>query len=146
MFLPRFSAVIIKDLMKIVILFIFLFSSLIFADDCSFEHLRNDFITESAEIDAKQSFETKGVSFIAVANGLGPARPGFEHIQMTACIILKTRWDVLWLGADSGNCSAQIELEKQAIAYSRIFNEEMLELAKHSKNYNCANDLQNLLN
>ena len=76
--------------MKIVILFIFiflfLFSPLVFADDCSFEHLRNDFITESAEIDAKQSFETKGVSFIAVANGLGPARPGFEHIQMTACI------------------------------------------------------------
>ena len=120
--------------MKIVILFIFLFSSLVFADDCSFEHLRNDFITESAEIDAKQSFETKGVSFIAVANGLGPARPGFEHIQMTACIILKTRWDVLWVSADSGNCSAQIELEKHAIAYSRIFNEEMLELAKHSKN------------
>lgn len=86
------------------------------------------------------------MSFIAVANGLGPARPGFEHIQMTACIILKTRWDVLWFGADSGNCSVQIELEKHAIAYSRIFNEEMLELAKHSKNYNCANDLQNLLN
>ena len=132
--------------MKIVILFLFLFSPLVFADDCSFEHLRNDFITESAEIDAKQSFETKGVYFIAVANGLGPARPGFEHIQMTACIILKTRWDVLWVGADNGNCSAQIELEKHAIAYSRIFNEEMLELAKHSKNYNCANDLQNLLN
>jgi len=133
--------------MKIVILFIFLFlfSPLVFADDCSFEHLRNDFITESAEIDAKQSFEAKGVSFIAVANGLGPARPGFEHIQMTACIILKTRWDVLWVGADNGNCSAQIELEKHAIAYSRIFNEEMLELAKHSKTYNCANDLQNLL-
>jgi hypothetical protein len=132
--------------MKIVILFLFLFSPLVFADDCSFEHLRNDFITESAEIDAKQSFETKGVSFIAVANGLGPARPGFEHIQMTACIILKTRWDVLWVGADSGNCSAQIELEKQAIAYSRIFNVEMLELTKHSKNYICAKDLQNLLN
>ena len=132
--------------MKIVILFIFLFFPSVFADDCSFEHLRNDFITESAEIVAKQSFETKGVSFIAIANGLVPARPGFEHIQMTACIILKTRWDVLWVGADSGNCSAQIELEKQAIAYSRIFNEEMLELAKHSKNYNCANDLQNLLN
>jgi len=132
--------------MKIVILFIFLFSPLVFADDCSFEHLRNDFITESAVIDAKQSFETKGVSFIAVANGLGPARPGFEHIQMTACIILKTRWDVLWVGADSGNCSAQIELEKQAIAYSRIFNVEMLELTKHSKKYICANDLQNLLN
>ena len=132
--------------MKIVILFIFLFSPSVFADDCSFEHIRNDFITESAEIDAKQSFETKGVSFIAVANGLGPARPGFEHIQMTACIILKTRWDVLWVGADSGNCSAQIELEKHAIAYSRIFNEEMLELTKHSKNYNCANDFQNLLN
>ena len=133
--------------MKIVILFIFLFlfSPLVFADDCSFEHLLNDFITESAEIDAKQSFEAKGVSFIAVANGLGPARPGFEHIQMTACIILKTRWDVLWVGADNGICSAQIELEKHAIAYSRIFNEEMLELAKHSKTYNCANDLQNLL-
>jgi hypothetical protein len=135
-----------QGLMKIVILFIFLFFPSVFADDCSFEHLRNDFITESAEIVAKQSFETKGVSFIAVANGLGPARPGFEHIKMTACIILKTRWDVLWVGADSGNCSAQIELEKHAIAYSRIFNEEMLELAKHSKNYNCANDLQNLLN
>ena len=41
--------------MKIVILFIFLFSPSVFADDCSLEHLRNDFITESAEIDAKQN-------------------------------------------------------------------------------------------
>jgi len=64
---------------------------------------------------------------------------------MSACIILKTKWDVLWVGSDTSNCSAYIELEEHAIAYSRVYNEKMIGLAKLSEKYNCANDLQNKL-
>jgi len=127
--------------MKIVVLFIILFSDFVLADDCSFAQIRNDFIIESAEIDAKYSFEAKGVSFIAVANGLIPARPAFEHINMSACLIVKTKWDVLWVGADSSICPAQKELELHAISYSRVFNEKMIQLAKLSKKYDCATEL-----
>ncbi|KTD98218.1 hypothetical protein [Pseudoalteromonas sp. H71] len=131
--------------MKVAIPFISLFSPLVLASDCSFEHLRNDFVIKRAGADAKQSFKAKGFSFIAVANGLAPARPGFEHIHMSACIILKTKWDVLWVGSDTSNCSAYIELEEHAIAYSRVFNEKMIGLAKLSEKYICANDLQSKL-
>ncbi|MBB1396938.1 MULTISPECIES: hypothetical protein [Alteromonadales] len=127
--------------MKIFVFFIIMFSDFVIADDCSFANVSNEYVIENAEIDAKYSFESKGVSFIAVANGFGPTRPGFEHINMSACLMIKTKWDILWVGADSGVCPQQKKLELHAISYSRLFNEKMIQLAKLSKKYDCATEL-----
>ncbi|MBB1436519.1 hypothetical protein H5201_19910 [Pseudoalteromonas sp. SG43-6] len=112
-----------------------------FGSDCSFEEKSKNFVVENAAKDAKHKHTKSGVVFIAVSNGFVPTRPAFKNISMTRCLILKTEWDILWVGSDSMVCKNHDKLESKAISYALSFNRKMIELAKSSKSYRCASEL-----
>ncbi len=123
-----------------IIVFLLLFSNIIIAD-CSFENEKYEYTISNAKMDAESSFKKDEVKFIGVANGIGPSRPGFELIKMTKCIMLDTKWKLLWVGGDSKTCKDHKDLENKAIKYAKLFNQTMIKLAKSSESYECAGEL-----
>ncbi|MCF2857795.1 hypothetical protein L1286_09955 [Pseudoalteromonas sp. SMS1] len=103
------------------------------ASDCD----KTVYDASRARLDAQQQYKHQGVAFIAVANGIGPARPALEHITLTKCIILDTPWQIIWVGADSSICPNHTKLEASALQYAREYNEHMLSLAQTSPDYSC---------
>ncbi|MCL1049924.1 hypothetical protein L2755_09855 [Shewanella abyssi] len=130
-----------KATMKCFLIWILVFSSTVMADDCSFEQVSDNYRVENAASDASNVYKSGTLYFIGVANSFAPTRPGFEHLDLTACLVLKTEWKTLWVGADSGSCVNQLALERLAIQYARVFNEALIEHAKSSANYECVADL-----
>lgn len=128
--------------MRILILVLIAWSSIAYADDCRFESEQARYDVNNASEDADLTFDKSGVSFISVANGIAPARPAFDDIEMTVCVVLETNWETLWVGADSSVCGSSNDLITKAFSYAEAFNKRMLELASTSESYKCADELQ----
>ncbi|WP_444894710.1 hypothetical protein ACJJIE_11565 [Microbulbifer sp. TRSA001] len=80
---------------------------------------------------AEQAFKENNIYFIAVADGIDPSRPGFD-IPFTSCIFKNTKWEMLWVGADSQYCVNREDIRTQAKSYALNFNKTMVQLAsKH---------------
>ncbi|MGE4262590.1 hypothetical protein [Shewanella sp.] len=79
---------------KILILtLLFLVSGKTLAD-CSFESKKDNYKPEVAASLAERAFKENNVYFIAVAEGIGPSRPGFD-IPFTSCVFKNTKWERL---------------------------------------------------
>ncbi|WP_226705232.1 hypothetical protein [Microbulbifer elongatus] len=96
--------------------------------DCSFEAKKDSYKPEVAANLAEKAFKENNIYFIAVADGIGPSRPGFE-IPFTSCIFKNTKWEMLWVGADSQYCASHETLRAQAKNYAQNFNKTMVQLA-----------------
>ncbi|OBT04031.1 hypothetical protein A9267_19070 [Shewanella sp. UCD-FRSSP16_17] len=127
--------------MRKFILVLIVWSNIASADDCRFESEQARYDVSNASKDAELTFDKSGVSFISVANGIAPARPAFDDIEMTVCVVLETEWETLWVGADSSVCGASSDLITKAFSYAEAFNKRMLNLAATSESYKCADEL-----
>ncbi|MGO2127548.1 MAG: hypothetical protein ACTH4U_02325 [Pseudoalteromonas prydzensis] len=96
--------------------------------DCSFESQKDNYKPEVAASLAEKVFKENNVYFIAVADGVAPSRPGFD-ISFTSCIFKNTKWEMLWVGADSQYCVNHEALRAQAKSYAQNFNKTMVQLA-----------------
>ena len=86
--------------------------------DCSFESQKDNYKPEVAASLAEKAFKENNVYFIAVADGIAPSRPGFD-ISFTSCIFKNTKWEMLWVGADSQYCVNHEALRAQAKSYAQ---------------------------
>lgn len=118
-------SIIMKKILVLVLLF--LVSSKTFAD-CSFKSKMDSYKPENAATLAEKAFQVNNIYFIAVADGVGPSRPGFD-IPLTSCIYKNTKWDMLWVGADSQYCASHEALIARAKRYAQNFNKTMVRLA-----------------
>ncbi|WP_050801210.1 hypothetical protein [Rheinheimera sp. A13L] len=96
--------------------------------DCSFESQKDKYRPEFAASLAEKAFKENNVYFIAVADGIGPSRPGFD-IPFTSCMFKNTKWKMLWVGADSQYCVNDEALRARAKSYAQLFNKSMVQLA-----------------
>ncbi|WP_444917235.1 hypothetical protein ACJJI5_12055 [Microbulbifer sp. EKSA008] len=96
--------------------------------DCSFESKKDSYKPETAAILAEKAFKEDNVYFIVVADGIGPSRPGFD-IPFTSCVFKNTKWEILWVGADSQYCVNHEDLIAQARSFAQNFNKSMVQLA-----------------
>lgn len=125
-----------KQTITIILLIIIPFSFKVFASDCEFMEEIDDLLKASPVVAVKNDKFGKN-TFLSVADGIGPSRPGFSSGEELGCAMKNYSFHMIWAGADDYRCEGQGKKASQANKYAEEYNIYLKQKLTENESFKC---------
>jgi len=125
-----------KQTISIIIFLIFPFSFQVFASDCDFMKGIDNLLKIPPEV-AVQSNKFGEDTFLSVADGFSPSRPGFDSGEELGCAMKNYEFHMVLAGADSYQCKGQGTKASQANKYAEKYNIHLKQSLVENGRFKC---------